>query len=283
METARGIIRLARFYGFELFASARPRVTEHYEELHNIERIWGDVKGKRILDLGCGRFRSLSTFLADRGAVTIGIDLNYMCAPETPIWKRAASSLKAGGPKELVKDLGMALVKEPQYSREIRRTLERQPNGKIHLVRCDARQLPLPDKSLDAIVSYHVLEHITDIDAVARETARVLKPEGRTRHVIDIFSGLLGGHDPYWALQPKVRPWDHLRGGDQTIIRETGLNCLRIQDYVDGFSQWLSVESWTVPYAPARYHLTPEIRQELANYSEEELLLRDLVIQGKKR
>lgn len=280
-----GAIRRTRFYAFEFFASAQPRVTEHYHELNEIDRLLEGVRGRLILDLGCGRSRSLSALLAHQGANTVGIDLSYMCAPGSPIWRRVIGSIEAGGPKELVKDLAMALAKEPQIEREIRRILGTQlsQSAKIHLVRGDGRQLPFSDECFDGVVSYDTLEHILNVEDVAREIARVLKPGGLTRHVIDVFSGLLGGHDPYWAIPPRVRPWNHLRAGDEAMVKEAGLNRLRVRDYVNAFSHWLGVEYWTIPCPLAQRHLTNEIREELMNYSEEELLLRKLVVLGKKQ
>jgi len=195
-------------------------------------------------------------------------------------------SIKVGVPKELVKDLAMALVKEPRIEREIRRILTgtlHSQSAKIHLVRGDGRQLPFSDECFDGVVSYDTLEHIQNVESVAREIMRVLKPGALTRHVIDVFSGMLGGHDPYWALPPRVRPWNHLRTVDEAMVKETGLNRLRVRDYIDAFSHWLNVEYWTVPYPDAQRVLTDEIREELMNYSEEELLLRKLVILGKKQ
>jgi SAM-dependent methyltransferase len=40
-------------------------------------------------------------------------------------------------------------------------------------------KLPWPDASMDAVTCMHVVEHLTDITPLLRETARVLKPGGR--------------------------------------------------------------------------------------------------------
>jgi SAM-dependent methyltransferase len=274
----------------ELLKSPRPKVVEHQHEASEIERALGDLTGRLILDLGCGRLRSLSTFLAHRGALVVGIDPIYMCVPGTPIWRRAIRSVEAGGPKEFIKDLAIALVKEPQIRRVTKRILlesgAKESLGLLHLVRGDGRALPFLDGSFDAVVSYDVLEHVPHVGDVAGEIARILRPGGLTRHVIDVFSGLLGGHDPYWALPPGVAPWNHLRPGGDTMSKEAGLNRLRVQDYIVAFCQWFSnsnVNHWTVPYPPARRFLTDEIRREFIDYSEEELLLRKLVVVGRKQ
>jgi SAM-dependent methyltransferase len=50
--------------------------------------------------------------------------------------------------------------------------------GKIRLIKGDARSLPLPDESLDAVVSVSVLAHVTGLDEVLSESYRVLRKGG---------------------------------------------------------------------------------------------------------
>lgn len=52
------------------------------------------------------------------------------------------------------------------------------PEG-IETYKTDLANLPLPDASVDLIMSRSVFEHLTDPEAVYRELARVLKPGGR--------------------------------------------------------------------------------------------------------
>jgi 2-polyprenyl-6-hydroxyphenyl methylase/3-demethylubiquinone-9 3-methyltransferase len=48
----------------------------------------------------------------------------------------------------------------------------------VHVVRADARALPLPDGCADVVVAGEVLEHVTDLPAVVAEVCRVLRPAG---------------------------------------------------------------------------------------------------------
>lgn len=73
----------------------------------------------------------------------------------------------------------------------------------------DILQLPLPDASIDAIICFHVLEHIRDDRAAARELFRVLAPKGAAYIMVPLNLALeksqffgepnpdLYGH--YWA------------------------------------------------------------------------------------
>lgn len=53
--------------------------------------------------------------------------------------------------------------------------------GNVEAVVADARKLPLPDASLDLVVSNYCLHHVTDADKLVAlgEIARVLRPGGR--------------------------------------------------------------------------------------------------------
>jgi phosphatidylethanolamine/phosphatidyl-N-methylethanolamine N-methyltransferase len=46
------------------------------------------------------------------------------------------------------------------------------------ILRCDARRLPFPAATFDAVISIYNLEHITDLQGVFREVHRVLAPKG---------------------------------------------------------------------------------------------------------
>ncbi len=51
--------------------------------------------------------------------------------------------------------------------------------GAIEYFKADLAALPLPDESVDLIISRSVFEHLVDPDSVYREAERVLKPGGK--------------------------------------------------------------------------------------------------------
>jgi ubiquinone/menaquinone biosynthesis C-methylase UbiE len=73
-----------------------------------------------------------------------------------------------------------------------------------------AERLPLPDRSVDAVVSTLVLCSVPDVDAVLEEVRRVLRPGGRF-----VFVEHVGAPPGTWlrAIQRLVRPLWRVGGG----------------------------------------------------------------------
>ncbi|WP_459642445.1 class I SAM-dependent methyltransferase [Kineococcus sp. NUM-3379] len=104
-------------------------------------RLLGDVRGLRVLEIGCGGGQC-SRWLAARGALVVGTDIS-------------------GG-----------MLREA-------RALDAAAGVRTPLVQCDARRLPLADASVDVACSaYGALPFVADVGEVLAEVARVLVPGG---------------------------------------------------------------------------------------------------------
>jgi SAM-dependent methyltransferase len=76
-------------------------------------------------------------------------------------------------------------------------------------LRADANDLPLPDRSVDAVVCSNLLEHTPRAEPVIAEIERVLRPGGWAYISWTNWYSPWGGHDmtPYQYLGPRLGPW----------------------------------------------------------------------------
>jgi SAM-dependent methyltransferase len=102
----------------------------------------GDVRGKRVLDFGCGSGGN-SVLLAKRGAHVFGVDIS------ADLIRLAARRMAVNGCL-----------------------------GAGHFIVGSAHDLPFPDGSVDVVFGIAILHHL-DLRLVSREVHRVLKPGGR--------------------------------------------------------------------------------------------------------
>jgi SAM-dependent methyltransferase len=89
-------------------------------------------------------------------------------------------------------------------------------DGRVTLVRTETSVIPLPDDSLDVVISENCFEHLVDYEGMMRELHRVLRPGG---YVLSQFSPLY--HSPYGAHLFCITklPYVHLLTDDATLER----------------------------------------------------------------
>jgi SAM-dependent methyltransferase len=97
-------------------------------------------------------------------------------------WYRARSrllrrALEPFVPDGMVVDVGSA--DGPSVSWLTAIPVDRDPRGLRDGVCADAANLPFPDRSIDAVSAFDVVEHVSDDSALLAEFHRVLKPAGR--------------------------------------------------------------------------------------------------------
>ena len=115
--------------------------------LRTILRHLGEVRGRRVLDLGCGKGRFLP-WLSDRGARVVGLDLSW-------------NMLRAAGRS------GSESTETPN---------DRRPRP---LVLGSLTRLPLASGSFDALYGVEVISHLPGLEAAIAELHRVLRPGGK--------------------------------------------------------------------------------------------------------
>ena len=105
-------------------------------------RLLGDVRGRRVLELGCGAAAG-ARWLAGQGAEVTGLDLS------AGMLRHAAGAAQRSGVR-------------------------------VPLVQADALALPFADAVFDVVcTAFGAIPFVADSGAVMREVARVLRPGGR--------------------------------------------------------------------------------------------------------
>lgn len=132
---------------------------------------------------------------------------------------------------------------------------------------------------LDLVYSQDVFEHIPreGIEAIMARLANRLAPNGLALITPNIFTGITGGHLPEWYWDSpdntsprQSEPWEHLR--KDRFHANTWLNRLSRRDYRELFSRHFEILEETVQEPNlGRHRLTPEIKAELAQWTDEEL------------
>ena len=85
---------------------------------------------------------------------------------------------------------------------------------RVDFVAGDATRVPLPDASIDTVVSIHAFEHIQPVAPALAELARVLRVGGRAYLRFPPYWSAWGPHLERWIRFP----WPHLLFSDQTLI-----------------------------------------------------------------
>ena len=184
--------------------------------------------------------------------------------------------------------LARKLLFDRAYYAELTRVGEVTPGAveSVRIVRADPtdHSYALPSAHFDLIASNAVLEHVADVEAYAKEVARMLKPSGVLHCLIHNYYSLSGGHNLTWAYpdttpSDTVPPWDHLRGS--TSPTHAYLNRLRPEEYREQLERHLEIltfEPRDIDHDPGgeegRAFLTPAVRKELRAYPDDLLLTR---------
>ena len=239
------------------------------------------LKGKRVLDVGCGKSMWLSLLLHSSGANLTGIDT------EVPKATRGIKKYIEILGKNGLERAARTFVWDVFYAKPYYKKLAEVSGLKLKFDDLDVRQdsayeLQFEDNTFDVIVSHEVLEHIPDMEATAKELHRVMKPGAITHLYVHNYASVSGGHHIAWKY-PDTEPsdtvpaWDHLRENKYPDI-PSWINRLRVNKYREAFEAYFDIKAWVSSEEEGRKLLTPEIRNELSDYSEEELLTKGFTI-----
>jgi SAM-dependent methyltransferase len=243
-------------------------------------------RNKTLLDVGAGQQLRQSLAMGFQNRVTaidLELPLQGWIIPDLLVtaWRNGA--------KRAIKTLARQML---MVDRNFRRELLAQ-SGQSHLPRLDvsrmdATRLDFPDNSFDGAFSFSVFQHIDRPDRAAAEMQRVVAPGGVAYVELHLYSSLRGSDHPLLRTAPRsVPPWAHLRKSSP-LYRKHGLyvNMLRLAEWkslfekVFGDVKYFSLPGEQNEMVPL---LSADVRSELSDFTEEELLTSTVIAVGRKR
>ncbi len=100
----------------------------------------------------------------------------------------------------------------------------------------DGRTMPFADGTFDVVCSHTVLEHVRFPEITLQEIARVLAPNGRSVHLVDLRDHMFLGSDNenlFNCLKFSTPVWNAMMWN-----RSTYVNRLRYTDWIDQFARY---------------------------------------------
>lgn len=246
----------------------------------------GDIRGCRALRHWLWKdLYWLTLLLHSYGAKVTGIDTEYVATGMSPT--KYGRILLKNGPERALKTLYWDVLHSRTYYDELRRVcpLPLVMEG-LDMRLMDVTELSFPEGHFDLVVSHEVFEHLVDVPAALSELKRTMRKGAVAYIYIHLFTSLSGGHSIRWKFPDTnppndVPPWDHLRGGRHTRT-PSYVNKLRADEYRGMFEEAFEILEWIPTEREGEQHLTREIREELSEYSVDELLTKGIIVIARK-
>ncbi len=255
--------------------------TEVVERSRRVMELVREQSDVHVLDLGCGGRGGIVLPLHTLGIAATGIDYDVVSPRLVPSsWWTLA---RRNGIERTVKTVGRQILFDRSFYAHMEHLMNRELRWDgLDLRTMDARELELEDDSVSFIFSTAVFEHISDVEAATAEMRRVLRADGMAYIRVHLFPSLSGGHALDWADANEdsppttpVPPWDHLR--ERQFPPHVYLNEMRASEFLEIFGRHFRVLDETYITEGQRM-LTPQIREELSDWPEEDLMRRNLEV-----
>lgn len=235
-----------------------------------------------IFEVGYGARPLRLLALTSMGLNARGIDL------DAPMLQVSMSGLlrilKANGWQRFIKSAVRAMVFDVHERQALNRVLVRRgARLRVQPARFlvgDVADVSLAPESIDFIYSEDVFEHIPReaLDGVCTSLAQALTPQGLALISPSVYTGISGGHLVEWYphtlnadMDRRSDPWEHLR--QRRFTPDCFLNEMRLYEYQRLFERHFTVEAvHNLQAGHGRSFLTEDVRKELDDYSEDELL-----------
>lgn len=232
-------------------------------------------RGLDVLIIGPGPYLVEPRFFGQSNKVT-AIDLDVIpngLAPGPYI-----QMLRQNGLGRLLKTMGRkALGVDRRHARAWRRELGVSRLPEPRLAQGDILKAPPAEEAYDVVACWAVFQHLSDPALAIRHMKAALRPGGVIYFHVHLYTSNTGHHDirAFTGGAAELPPWGHLRASKQGQITPSAwLNKWRLRDWRGMLNENApGYEEFRETYDEvARPLLKPEIRAELSEFDEEELL-----------
>ena len=230
----------------------------------------------KVLDVGCGKTYPFSYLFHLEGSQVTSLDTQYITTGINKYVKMLYHDEIKVSLKSLVRDI----LFTPTERKILKAGAEASnKTSNITFICSSAKEIPFPNNSFDVVFSVCAFEHIPNVEKAISECARVVTPEGLIYISYHLFTSISGGHHTRWFYPDSdppsdIPPWFHLRGQWDKYMHgmDYNLNFYTLEDYRIAFGRHVLVLKEFSDKREGQKFLTEDVRRELAQYSEEELL-----------
>jgi len=238
----------------------------------------------KVIEIGYGARPNRLIWLFGQGVDIAGIDLDQPILRGSPA--EFLHVFRTNGWERALKTIGRWYINERRLRSALLAELSRQrgrtlvlPPELLAVGDASGEEFWTRHRGAGYIFSEDVFEHIpaADLERMVPVIAASMDPQGVLYVKPMVFTGICGGHHVEWyphtfsqQLNRLTEPWEHLRRNRHPA--NTHLNKLTLADYRKLFSRHFDIlEETCVNPGLGSQFMTPEIREELKQYSDEEL------------
>lgn len=237
------------------------------------------IKNLQILEIGPGQGLERARYFGLRNDVD-ALDLDVI--PASPGARVYLDMIRRNGYGRFAKTVGRRLLigraNEASWAKVVGVKQFRDP----HMINGDICQDTPQLEGYDLVVSWSVFEHLPNPGQGLANVIRTLKPGGVFFISLHLFTSISGSHDirSFTGQEDKLPLWGHLRQSTQHLITPSSyLNQWRLPQWRNLFFEMTpGVEEHLESYDNfEKYNplLTNQLRDELRNYTDEELFTVD--------
>jgi SAM-dependent methyltransferase len=239
------------------------------------------IRGLRLLEIGPGQGMQRARYFGLSNEV-VGLDLDVIPQGlDVPDYYRM---LRRNGLGRLLKTVGRKLVVGQAQTRAWHQAIGVTRTTPPRMINGDICQRGPERAAFDVVMSWSVFEHLPDPRAALRNVIQALRPGGIFYLSLHLFTSHNGHHDirAFTGREDDLPLWGHLRPARRHLLRPSAyLNEWRLsqwrqlfQSEAPGSREFLEPPAQSSPYA-AQLH--GDLRAELRDYSDEELLTVDAI------